>query len=51
MFCAQHVVDHAKDDVLSYGGVSETDVTWVMVITWENMTPRMYYSPFYDSVS
>ena len=46
----QHAVDHAKDDVLSHGGVSVTDVTWVMVITWEDMRPRMY-SSLYDSVS
>ena len=47
----QHAVDHAKTDVIARGGVSVTDVTWVMVITWSNMTPRMYYDPSIDRVS
>ena len=47
----QHAVDHAKIDVIAHGGVSVTDVTWVMVITWSHMTPRMYYDPSIDRVS
>jgi len=47
----QHAVDHAKDDVVENSGVSVTDVTWVMVITWSDMLPRMYYSTEYDLVS
>ncbi|KAK2167799.1 hypothetical protein NP493_1260g00002 [Ridgeia piscesae] len=31
-----------------HGGVSVTDVTWVMVITWHHIIPRMYYDPSYD---
>ncbi|KAK2158335.1 hypothetical protein NP493_1807g00024 [Ridgeia piscesae] len=45
----KHAVDHARDDVIENGGVSVTAVTWVMVITWSHMLPRMYYSPWYDS--
>ena len=47
----QHAVDHAKTDVIAHGGVSVTDVTWVMVITWSHMTPRMYYDTSIDRVS
>jgi len=47
----QHAIDHAKDDILAYGGVSVTDVTWVMVITWSNMIPRLYYSELIETVS
>ena len=50
-FILQHAVDHAKDDITENGGVSVTDVTWVVVITWIGMVPRMYYSSWYDSVS
>ena len=46
----QHVIAHAKDDVLASSGVSVTDISWVMVITWSKMLPRMYLSK-YDSVS
>ena len=51
LFIVQHAIDHAKDDVIKNGGVSVTDVTWVMVITWSGMLPRMYYSQWYDWVS
>ncbi|KAI0237078.1 Mucin-like protein [Lamellibrachia satsuma] len=44
----KHIIDHARDDVIKNGGVSVTDVTWVLVITWSHMIPRMYYSR-YDS--
>ncbi|KAK2165544.1 hypothetical protein NP493_1362g01015 [Ridgeia piscesae] len=44
----KHAVDYAKDDVVENSGVSVTDVTWVMVITWSDMLPRMYYSTEYD---
>ncbi|KAI0225835.1 Mucin-like protein [Lamellibrachia satsuma] len=40
----QHAIAHAKDDVLASSGVSVTDVSWVMVITWSQMVPRMYLS-------
>jgi len=46
----QHAIGHAKRDVTNYGGISVTDVTWVMVVTWTDMVPRMYRS-MYDSVS
>ena len=46
----QHAIAHAKDDVLASSGVSVTDVSWVMVITWSKMLPRMYRSR-HDSVS
>ncbi|KAK2180866.1 hypothetical protein NP493_421g00002 [Ridgeia piscesae] len=36
----KHAIYHAGDNVLANGGVSETDVTWVMVITWSRMKPR-----------
>ena len=37
-------------DIKAKGG-SPRRVTWVMVITWTNMYPRMYYSAKTDSVS
>ena len=46
----QHAIAHAKEDVLTSSGVSVTDVSWVMVITWSKMLPRMYRSR-HDSVS
>ena len=49
-FISQHATDHARLDILKTGGVSVTDVTWVMVITWSRVLPRMYLSVF-DSVS
>ncbi|KAK2190863.1 hypothetical protein NP493_66g06040 [Ridgeia piscesae] len=42
----QHAIAHAKDDVLASSGVSVTDVSWVMVVTWSNMMPRMYLSQY-----
>ncbi|KAI0221767.1 Dedicator of cytokinesis protein 1 [Lamellibrachia satsuma] len=45
----KHAVDQARRDVIAHGGVSITDVTWVMVITWSQMLPRMYYWSEYDS--
>lgn len=51
VFATQHALNHASDDITDKGGVSVTDVTWVMVITWSQMVPRMYYRSSYDSVS
>ncbi|KAK2149526.1 hypothetical protein NP493_2972g00000 [Ridgeia piscesae] len=45
----KHAIDHARDDVIENGGVSVTDITWVMVITWSGMLPRMYYPSGYES--
>ena len=47
----QHVIHRAQQDVLNNGGVSVTDVTWVMVVTWVGMTPRQYYYPEFEKVS
>ncbi|KAK2162840.1 hypothetical protein NP493_1501g01086 [Ridgeia piscesae] len=44
----KHAIDHAKQDVLNNGGVSVTDVTWVMVVTWTGMIPRLYYNTLYE---
>ncbi|KAI0210407.1 Mucin-like protein [Lamellibrachia satsuma] len=40
----KHAIDHARYDVITSGGLSVTDVTWVMVVTWKDMVPRLYYS-------
>ncbi|KAK2190867.1 hypothetical protein NP493_66g06051 [Ridgeia piscesae] len=45
----QHAIAHAKKDILSSSGVSVTDVSWVMVVTWSKMMPRMYPSDRHDS--
>ncbi|KAI0239923.1 Mucin-like protein [Lamellibrachia satsuma] len=42
----KHATDHARLDILKNGGVSVTDATWVMVITWSRVLPRMYLSVF-----
>ena len=39
----KHALQLAKEDTVSYGGSSAIDPSWVMVITWFNSTPRMYY--------
>ncbi|KAK2190852.1 hypothetical protein NP493_66g04024 [Ridgeia piscesae] len=45
----QHAIAHAKEDILSSSDVSVTDVSWVMVVTWSKMMPRMYPSDQRDS--
>ena len=51
IFKCQHAIDHARFDIIENGGVSVTNVTWVMVVTWSEMVPRMYYWPMHDFVS
>ncbi|KAI0231036.1 Mucin-like protein, partial [Lamellibrachia satsuma] len=45
----KHAINHANDDVIAHGGVSVAGVTWVMVITWGQLIPRMHYRLSYDS--
>ena len=40
----KHALQLAKEDTVSYGGSSAIDPSWVMVITWFDSTPRMYYN-------
>lgn len=45
-----YVLEKAKDDAMNYGGVSDIEPTWVMVITWKNMQPRLWYRPYVEKV-
>ena len=47
---ARHAVTMAAEDVRHFGGLSDVDPSWVMVITWANMLPRASYNPHYDKV-
>ena len=47
----KHALQLAKEDTENYGGSSSINPSWVMVISWVDNTPRMYYSDFYEQVS
>ena len=40
----------AKKDAIEYGGMSEVDPTWVLVVTWDEMLPRVWYNAHSDQV-
>ncbi|KAK2167442.1 hypothetical protein NP493_1275g00055 [Ridgeia piscesae] len=44
----KHALQLAKEDTVEYGGSSSIDPSWVMVISWVDLTPRMYYSSYYE---
>lgn len=46
----KHVMAKARVDVKRYGGRELFNPTWVMVVTWENILPRMSYDPENDKV-
>ena len=46
----KHALQLAKRDTVDYGGSSAIDPSWVMVISWIDSTPRMYYNEFYEQV-
>ena len=46
----KHVMAKARLDVKRYGGRELFNPTWVMVVTWENMLPRMSYDLENDKV-
>ena len=47
----KHALHLAKEDTVEYGGSSSINPSWVMVISWVDNTPRMYYSSYYEQVS
>ena len=47
---ARHAMTMAAEDVRQFGGLSDVDPSWVMVITWVDMLPRASYNPPYDQV-
>ena len=47
---ARHVMTMAAEDVRQFGGLSDVDPSWVMVITWADMIPRGSYNQQYDRV-
>ena len=49
-FRVKHILKLAKEDTVNYGGSSAIDPSWVMVITWVNSTPRMFYDPTIEEV-
>ena len=46
----KHILQLAKEDTALYGGSSAIDPSWVMVVTWEDATPRMFYRPRVETV-
>ena len=43
-----YVLNKAQEEALEYGGVSHVDPSWVMIVTWVNMMPRV--KPYHDQV-
>jgi len=48
---ALHAMTLATDDVRNAGGSSDFRPTSVIVVTWENVLPRMSYDPQNDKVT
>jgi hypothetical protein len=46
----QEVIDRANSDALKYGGFTTFSTTQVIVATWENQLPRVWYDPLHDKV-
>ncbi|KAI0221528.1 Mucin-like protein [Lamellibrachia satsuma] len=44
----RHAMTMAAEDVRQFGGLSDVDPSWVMVITWADMLPRASFNPHYD---
>ena len=47
----KHALQLAREDTVNYGGSSSINPSWVMVISWVDNTPRMYYSEYFEQVS
>ena len=47
---ARHARTMAAEDVRQFGGLSDVDPSWVMVITWSDILPRSFYRSSYDKV-
>ena len=47
---ARHGLAMAAEDVRKFGGISDVNPSFVMVITWANMLPRASYKPENDKV-
>ncbi|KAK2157058.1 hypothetical protein NP493_1917g00000 [Ridgeia piscesae] len=45
---AKHALTLAEEDVKNYGGLSDVNPSWVMVITWADQIPRSSYNPSND---
>jgi len=45
-----HILKLAKKDAIDSGGMSEVDPTWVLVVTWAEMVPRVWYNAWSDQV-
>ena len=46
-----HILTRVRNDVTGKGGISTFDPTWVLVVTWEGVLPRVNYDPNIDLVS
>ncbi|KAI0230680.1 hypothetical protein LSAT2_019006 [Lamellibrachia satsuma] len=44
------IMELAKDDVIKYSGELDFVPTWVLVVTWRNMLPRLNYDAVLDKV-
>ena len=47
---ATAVFQRAQSDVRKYSGYTEVSVSWVGIVTWSKMIPRMWYNPLLDKV-
>ena len=47
---ARHAMAMGVEDVKNFGGLSDVDPSWIMVITWKDMIPRASYIPSNDLV-
>ena len=48
---ARHANAMAVEDVKNFGGLSDVDPSWIMVITWKDLIPRASYIPSNDLVN
>ena len=47
---ATTVFQRAQSDIRKYSSYTDVTVSWVGVVTWSKMIPRMWYNPLLDKV-
>ena len=46
----REILKLAEKDAIEHGGVSEVDPSWVLIVTWTDMVPRLWYNAHADHV-
>ena len=46
----REILKLAEKDAIEHGGVSEVDPSWVLIVTWTDMVPRVWYNANADHV-